>query len=189
MKYEQAQQKLKSLKAEFEKLRGEIVSVRRAAEPQEMKDFEFTRADGSKAKWADLFGGKNDLILIHNMGRGCSYCTLWADGFNGVYKHLASRAAFAIATPDKPEAQAEFAVSRGWQFPMITYRGTSLAEDTGYGGDGGFMPGVSVFQRKGGKVVRVSDTSFEPGDLYCSVWHLLDLIPEGARGWGPKFNY
>lgn len=189
MKYQQAQDRLKALKQEFEKLRSEIVSVRRAAEPQDMKDFTFLRSDGTTAGWADLFGTKKDLIVIHNMGRGCSYCTLWADGFNGVYDHLADRAAFAVATPDKPEAQAEFASARGWRFPMISYRGTTLAEDTGYGGDGGFSPGVSVFQRRNGKVVRVSDTSFEPGDLYCGVWHLLDLIPEGADGWRPRFNY
>ena len=69
---------------------------------------------------------------------------------------------------------------------MVTYHGTRLAEDTGYGGDGGYRPGVSVFQKKGKEVVRVSDTSFEPGDLYCSVWHLFDLIPEGSAGWQPQ---
>ena len=46
-----------------------------------------------------------------------------------------------------------------------------------------------MFQKQSGKVVRVSDTSFEPGDLYCGVWHLFDLIPQGAAGWQPKFKY
>jgi predicted dithiol-disulfide oxidoreductase (DUF899 family) len=189
MKYQAAAKKLEELKKEFESLREEINKVRRAAEPQEMKDYAFTRSTGAPASWKDLFGGRDDLVVIHNMGRGCSYCTLWADGFNGVYDHLANRAAFVVATPDQPEAQTEFAGSRDWRFPMITYRGTTLAEDTGYGGDGGFSPGVSVFQRKNGKVVRVSDTAFGPGDLYCGVWHLFDLMPRGADGWKPKFNY
>jgi hypothetical protein len=34
-----------------------------------------------------------------------------------------------------------------------------------------------------------SDTSFSPGDDFCNVWHLFDLIAEGASGWLPKFGY
>jgi hypothetical protein len=34
-----------------------------------------------------------------------------------------------------------------------------------------------------------SDTSFSPGDDFCNVWHLFDLIPEGASGWQPKLGY
>ena len=154
-----------------------------------MTDYAFTRSTGETAAWQDLFGTKDDLIVIHNMGRGCSYCTLWADGFNGVYPHLANRAAFVVASPDKPEAQSQFATARGWRFPMITYRGTKLAEDTGYGGDGSYWPGVSVFQKSGGKVLRITDTAFEPGDLYCGVWHIFDLLPGGTAGWQPKLKY
>lgn len=144
MKYQAATKKLEDLNRQLEALRQEIVKVRRAAEPQEMKDYSFTRSTGKAASWTDLFDEKDDLIVIHNMGRTCPNCTLWANGFNGVYDHLASRAPFAVATPDKPEAQNEFTAVRGWRFPMISYRGTSLAEDTGYGGDGGYYPGVSV---------------------------------------------
>jgi hypothetical protein len=32
----------------------------------------------------------------------------------------------------------------------------------------------------------VADTSSSPGDDACNVWHLYDLIPEGASGWQPK---
>ena len=42
---------------------------------------------------------KRDLIVIHNMGASCPYCTLWADGFNGIYDHLADRAAFVALQP------------------------------------------------------------------------------------------
>jgi len=37
--------------------------------------------------------------------------------------------------------------------------------------------------------LRVADTSFSPGDDFCNVWHLFDLIAEGASGWLPKFGY
>ena len=38
----------------------------------------------------DLFGDRDTLLAIHNMGQGCRYCTLWADGFNGLLPHLES---------------------------------------------------------------------------------------------------
>jgi predicted dithiol-disulfide oxidoreductase (DUF899 family) len=59
----------------------------------------------------------------------------------------------------------------------------------GYRRDNGFAPGVSVFKREGGRLLRVADTSFSPGDDFCSVWHFFDLIPEGRAGWQPKFTY
>jgi len=65
---------------------------------------------------AGLFGRKDDLVVIHNMGSSCPYCTLWADGFNGLYDHLANRAAFALSSPDAPAAQKRFAEGpRDWE--------------------------------------------------------------------------
>jgi hypothetical protein len=59
----------------------------------------------------------------------------------------------------------------------------------GYRPKGRATPGVSVFKRKGDKITRVADTAFSPGDDFCSVWHLFDLIPEGAAGRQPEFSY
>jgi hypothetical protein len=39
------------------------------------------------------------------------------------------------------------------------------------------------------KIFRVADTAFTHGEDFCSVWHLFDLLPEGAAGWQPKFSY
>ncbi|MGB8898135.1 MAG: hypothetical protein WCC90_02260, partial [Methylocella sp.] len=68
-------------------------------------------------------------------------------------------------------------------------QGTTFAEDMGYRPNGRAMPGVSVFKRKGDKIMRAADTAFTHGDDFCSVWHLFDLIPEGAAGWQPNFSY
>lgn len=51
------------------------------------------------------------------------------------------------------------------------------------------MPGVSVFKRQNGKVLRVSDTGFDEGDDFCAVWHFFDLIPEGTAGWRVRISY
>ena len=72
---------------------------------------------------------------------------------------------------------------------MVSTQGTSFAHDMGYSRDSVPLPGVSVFKRKDGRIVRVSDTSFSPGDDFCTVWHFFDLLPEGAAGWRPRFEY
>ncbi len=50
----------------------------------------FSREDLLACGHGEMFGDKKQLLLIHNMGQGCRYCTLWADGFNGFLKHLES---------------------------------------------------------------------------------------------------
>lgn len=80
-----------------------------------------------------LFGKKKDLIPIHNMGTTCAYCTMWADGFNGVHKHLENRAGFVVVSNDKPEMQKRFADSREWKFKMVSAANNSFTKDMGMG--------------------------------------------------------
>jgi predicted dithiol-disulfide oxidoreductase (DUF899 family) len=189
MRYADSAKKLAGYRREIAALRGKMRKTLAATEPEPVADYAFATPRGP-AKLSDLFDGKRELFVIHNMGSSCPHCTLWADGFNGVYHHLADRAAFAVSSPDAPEVQQSFAAGRGWRFPMVSHQGNSFAADMGYRAKGGgCLPGVSVFQRKRGKIVRVSDTGFSPGDDFCTVWHVLDLLPAGADGWGPKFGY
>lgn len=188
MKYEDAAKKLSSLRKGMTTLRKEMLKVRKAAKPQPVADYGFTRSTGEPVKLSELFGKKDHLFVIHNMGAGCPYCTLWADGFNGVNDHLQNSAAFIVSTPDEPAKQAKFAAARGWKFPMVSHKGTSFAKDMGYASDDGFYPGVSVLTRKKGQILRISDEGLCPGDDFCSVWHFLDLIP-GRPDWQPRFAY
>jgi hypothetical protein len=97
-------------------------------------------------------------------------CTMWADGYNGIHHHVTSRAAFVVSSPDLPEVQRRFAASRGWKFPMVSHAGTSFAADMGFrGAKGSTLP--------------------SPGDDFCTVWHMFDLLPGGAGDWWPKFQY
>ena len=189
MSYRETSAALAGYRRQIADLRKKMRELQSTVEPQPMTDYEFATARGP-ASLSGLFGNKRDLFVIHNMGKSCAYCTLWADGFNGAYDHVADRAAFVVSTPDPPEVQKNFAASRGWRFPMISHRGTSFAEDLGYrSSDGGWLPGVSVFKRDGDRILRVSDTSFSPGDDFCPIWHLLDLLPDGTGGWAPKLRY
>ena len=188
MSYATTSATMAEYRRQIAELRQKMRAAQAAIEPEPVKDYEFSAAQGTR-RLSELFGDKDDLFVIHNMGTSCPGCTMWADGFNGVYPHLVNRAAFVIASPDSPATQQAFAASRGWRFPMVSHQGTSFAADMGYRAENGFLPGVSVFQRKQGRILRVADTGFRPGDDFCAVWHLLDLLPEGTAGWQAKINY
>src|SRR5262249_43953653 len=143
-------------RSQISDLREKIREAQASIEPEEVKDYVLARAGGT-VKLSALFGSNDTLFVIHNMGASCSYCTLWADGFNGVFDHLRNRAAFVLVSPDTPEQQQKFASTRGWRFPMASCKGTTFAQDMGYWHDDGPMPGVSVFKRHGGHILRVAD--------------------------------
>ena len=187
MNYSQTSERLSEYRRQIQTLRQEMRQVQAEVEPEPVEDYRFRTPDGEVTLSA-LFGDKPELFVIHNMGKGCPACTLWADGFNGAYEHLRSRAAFVVSSPEAPERQNKFAQGRGWRFPMVSCQGSRFPQDMGYWRDGP-LPGVSVFKRDGSKIMRVADTSFSPGDDFCNVWHFFDMIPEGAASWTPKFKY
>ena len=189
MKYKDTAKKIADYRKEIAALREKIRAAQWESDPEAVEDYVFKTEKG-EAKLSELFGGKKDLIVIHNMGTTCPNCTMWADGFNGVYPHLSSRAAFVVISPDPPEVQKKFAAGRNWRFPMVSHAGSSFAADMGYrNAKGGYLPGVSAFRLEGKKIVRVADTKFHPEDDFCTVWRFFDLLPEGAEGWNPKFKY
>jgi predicted dithiol-disulfide oxidoreductase (DUF899 family) len=188
MQYADASEKLAHYRRQIADLRGKMRELQQSVEPEEVSDYEFSTAEG-KVHLSELFGDKEYLFVIHNMGAGCRNCTLWADGFNGVLPHIENRATLVVASPDEPAAQQKFRTARGWRFRMVSYRDASFADDMGYRSDNGWLPGVSVFRKHGQKICRVSDTRFAPGDDFCAIWHFFDLLPEGADGWQPQYKY
>jgi predicted dithiol-disulfide oxidoreductase (DUF899 family) len=189
MSYRETRDKLAGYRRQIVQLRKEMREAQSTAEPEEVKDYEFTTPEGT-VRLSSLFGDQKYLFMIHNMGTSCPACTLWADGFNGIYDHLVNRGAFVVSSPDPPEAQRAFAKDRGWRFRMVSHQGTSFAADMGYRSENGsWRPGISVFRREPGRILRVSDTGFDIGDDFCSLWHIFDLLPEGAGTWRPQFKY
>lgn len=168
-----------------------LAALRRTLPAEPVNDYTLLAHDGSQVRLSEMFGAHDDLILVHNMGKGCAYCTMWADGFTGLVKHLENRAGFVVVSKDQVDVQREFYQGRGWNFKMYSSHGTSFNHDMGFeSATGSQMPGVSAFHRDpDGTIRRTGHTSFGPGDDFCAVWPLLDLLADGPAGWGPRFVY
>lgn len=181
--------RIHELGSELERIRREVAELRRRVEPEAVEDYRLAGPDGPVAL-SELFDGRDDLLLVHNMGRACRYCTMWADGLSGLHPHLTDRAAFALVSPDPPEVQAALAADRGWPFRMVSDPEGRFSRELGFEEDGGRLPGVSAFHREAdGRIVRTGQDAFGPGDAYNPAWHLFDLLRDGAAGWAPRDAY
>ena len=130
MQYREVSEKLAAYRRDIGVLRAKMQALQSEAAPEEVENYRFATADGP-VRLSDLFGDKEHLFVIHNMGKSCPACTMWADGFNGVLPHLESRAAFVLSSHDDPETQRAFAASRGWHFRMVSHQDTDFAAEVG----------------------------------------------------------
>ena len=182
-----------ALQKEMYELQKRLSEARRSQEPESVEDYALFGPNGA-VQLSELFGDKDDLIVVHNMGKSCTYCTLWADGFTGVLDHLENRASFVLVSPDNPATQAEFASGRGWNFRMISDESSEFTRAMGYikdhEGEDHWWPGMSAFHRnEDGTIVRTGQDVFGPGDNYNAPWHMFDHLAGGADGWQPKYSY
>ncbi len=183
-------QQIELLQKEIDEKKNNILGLRSQMEPEPIQDYTLKNREGKDVLLSSLFDERDELLVIHNMGKKCVYCTLWADGFNGFSLPLADRMPFVVVSPDEPQVQKEFAESRGWTFHMLSAHGSGFIKDLGFEREPGkFWPGASALIRKDGKIFRTSYDNFGPGDSYCSVWHLFNLFPKGDNEWSPKYNY
>lgn len=166
-----------------QRLRDAIAS----AEPERVDDWELLNLNGHPVRLSELFGEKSELLLIHNMGKGCSYCSLWGDAMIGIAPHLEQRCSFVLCSNDAPEVIQEFRELRGWDYQCVSGAGSGFAAAMGYeNGKGGPLPGVSAFHKQAdGTIVRTGDSPFGPGDDFCGVWPMFDLLKDGKSEWEP----
>ena len=179
---------IEELESHIATLTERLNAMRRAASGCEVPDYTFQTLDG-EALLSDLFGGNDKLLAIHNMGQGCRYCTLWADGVNGFLPHLESVMAVVLVSKDDPEIQRRFANSRGWRFRLASHSGGDyIREQSAWSGHDD-MPGAVLYERKDGKIRRKNAVVFGPGDIFCSAWHFLALAGHGEDDWTPQYAY
>ncbi len=177
-------------KLEFEIMQKaqQLAALRSKESGKEVQNYTFKTATGD-VTLQDLFNGRDKLLVIHNMGQGCRYCTLWADGINGILNHLEDAMAVVLVSKDPPETQRRLALNRGWRFQMASHGGGDyMLEQCGMD-DHQNMPGAAIYDHQDGKILRRGQTMFGPGDLYSPLWHFLALAGIGAADWTPQFHY
>ena len=184
-----AEKKVRKLESTMMKNKIKLAKLRAKIPLTPVDSYSFVGRDGKPVALKKLFGRYDQLILIHNMGQMCTYCSLWADGFNGLLGQIARRAAFVVETPDPVATQRKLAKKRGWKFDMVSSQGTSFRKEMGYENNKGYpYPGISTFVKKGEKVYRAGHGSFGRGDNFCVLWDMFDLLPGRVKDFKPVSN-
>ncbi len=177
------------LEREIREKKAQLNELYRSKAPEPVDDYQFVTHDGRQISIEEMFGHHDDLILVHNMGRDCPYCTMWADGFNGLVSHIEDRAAFAVCSPDGPEVQRRFATARAWSFEMVSPVDGTFIEDMGFVDGDRYLPGMSTFYRDDETIYRVARRRFGPHDEFCAAWNMFEVLRDGVDGWAPRFWY
>ena len=184
---------LLELQKEIRMKQQELIQLRKQLPLEEISNYSFTNKDGVIIYLMDLFQESDELLVIHNMGKRCVYCTMWADGLRGYSEIISDRMPWVLTSPDDYSVLKEFSERRGWNFNCLSFKGTSFARDLGFEyekeGRTFYQPGVSALIKKGDKIYRAGKDNFGPGDEYNPAWHFFDLFPKGANGWQPKYTY
>lgn len=179
---------IRDIEKQIYDLNLKLTSLRKTNPGKPVPNYSFTTLEG-EATLLDLFGEEDKLLVIHNMGQGCRYCTLWADGFNGFLPHLESAMSVVLVSKDNPELQRKFANSRGWRFRLASHGGGDYIQEQTVTEGSTNSPGAVFYSREGDKIYRKNSAEFGPGDIFCSMWGLLGLAGMGEEEWTPQYNY
>ena len=182
------EQRIAQIQQQIFELTGELGALLKQSRGTEVPDYRFASGSG-EVSLLELFAGRDTLLAIHNMGQGCRYCTVWADGFNGFLPHLENAMSVVLLSKDPPELQRRFANERGWRFRLASHGGGAYIREQSVVEGQDNYPGAVVYKREGDRVLRFNACIFGPGDLYCSLWSLLALAGMGAQDWTPQYSY
>ncbi|MCF7827138.1 MAG: DUF899 family protein [Candidatus Marinimicrobia bacterium] len=179
---------IKVIEQQIYELNARLTVLRKANPKQKVPNYTFNTLEG-KATLLDLFGDSDKLLVIHNMGQGCRYCMLWADGFNGFLPHLESAMSVVLVSKDSPDLQRQYANSWGWRFRLASHGGGVYIREQTVTEDGLNAPGAVYYERVGDNIFRKNSAEFGPGDIFCSMWGLLGLAGMGDADWTPQYHY
>jgi predicted dithiol-disulfide oxidoreductase (DUF899 family) len=183
---------VQQLENEIAAKKAELAQLIAKQAPQLIQHYTFLDHQGKDCSLLELFGEKEELILVFYMGYQCKYCTLWADGYNGLYDHLSDRTAFAVVSHETPAFQTALREERGWKFPMYSRQHNQFAQDLGFTDpkdNDRPLPGMATFIQKDGQVYLHHRSYFGPGDNYCVHWDFLNRLPKGINEWVPEYHY
>lgn len=169
-------------------LGNDLRDLQKALPGKTVENYEFETLEGTTSL-RSLFGEHKKLLVIHNMGQACRYCTLWGDGLNPFIPHLESTLSVAMLSKDSPGVQRRFANARNWRFRMASHAGGKYMKEQIATGEYENTPGAASYELQGDNIVRLASTPFGPGDQYCAIWHVLGLAGISLQEWTPQYNY
>ena len=179
---------IRAKEMEIYELVKELETLRESHRGCEIPDYEFQTLSG-KVHLSDLFAGKNGLFVILNMGQGCRYCTMWADGINAFLPHLENEFSVVLVSKDDPETQRRFANERGWRFRLASHGGGIYAHEESVEEGNGNGAGIVYYEMDEDVIRRKNSSVFGPRDQFCSIWHILSLASRNEENWFPQFKY
>ena len=145
-------QSIEELQKEIREKQQKLVELRMKQPLKEIKNYTFKDKNGKSVDLNSLFKNKNELLVIHNMGKSCTYCTMWADGFRGYNDMLSDRMPWVLTSPDPYDVMHNFAKNRDWNFNYLSFENTSFASDLGFQLEKNdrtmYSPGVSALIKK-----------------------------------------
>jgi predicted dithiol-disulfide oxidoreductase (DUF899 family) len=208
-----ARRKLLAKEKKFTRLQDELSLERRSLPWVKVtKSYVFDGPQG-KETLADLFEGRSQLVIYHFMfgpddEAGCKHCSLRADGFNGINRHLNHRDVTMLGVSRAPYKKlAAYKKRMGWSFKWVSSANTDFNFDYHVS----FTPeemakkqaffnyalqdpgpsereGHSVFfrDRRGG-VFHTYSCYARGNDMLNVHYHYLDMVPKGRdeNGRGP----
>ena len=181
-------EEIQALEMEAVALANRLEKLRRENTPVPVKDYSFETLTGP-TNLLTLFADKDKLLMIHNMGDACRWCTSWADGLNAALPHLEDSFSVVLVSKNDPLAQRRFALERGWNFRMASHGGGEYAiEQTVTPGEPD-MPGIVCYERKEGAIFRKNASEFGPGDFFNPLFHVVTLAGIGLEEFTPQFSY
>jgi len=200
-----ARKKLLAQEKKFSKARDAMSLARRQLPWVKIdKEYLFEGQEG-KVLFADLFGGKSQLIVYHFMfgpgwGEGCAHCSFWADHYDSVNIHLGQRdTAFVVISRAPFKAIEPFKKRMGWKFKWVSSnktdfnfdfnvsftpdqlkKGTAIYNYAPLDMDIDEREGVSVFYKDNNGDIYHTYSSYARGiDLMNTTYNFLDLTAKG----------
>jgi predicted dithiol-disulfide oxidoreductase (DUF899 family) len=199
---------------ELTRLRDQLNAERRALPWVKVdKEYVFDTPDGKKTL-AQLFDGRNQLIVHHFMlgpgwQAGCIGCSFSADHIEGAIVHLEHHDVSVVNISRAPLAEIEAYKKRmGWRVPWVSSNGSDFnydyqvsfrPEDIASGKvyynynarefESEELSGLSVFTKDENGDIFHTYSSYARGyEMVDTTYMLLDMTPKGRNETGPNYN-
>ena len=148
------------------------------------RDYVFASAARNDLRLVDLFAGRDQLIVYHNMLTAdhiCPGCSMVCDHMMNNFAHLHARRTSFVMVARAEVPRIEHVKARfGWTFPWVSCAGSSFHEDLVTAQNNAYF-GLSVFIRQGERVFQTWFTSGRGLELASNTYDLLDLTPFGRQ--------